>query len=146
LGSIRLYAGDTDGAKKIYLEVKPVLEKLQREQPINRWLVAALTTAEAGLGNKAAALRIAEQAWQDALKTGDPIAGPILEENLAGIEARVGEEERAITRIEHLLTIPYGAFPLTVAGLRLDPGWDPLRSHPRFKAILEGPEPKTIYQ
>ncbi|MFL6521254.1 MAG: hypothetical protein ACJ8NS_13615 [Chthoniobacterales bacterium] len=146
LGSIRFYAGDVDAAKKIYLEVKPVLEKLQREQPINRWLVNSLSTVEAGLGDKAAALRLAEQAWQDALKTGDPIAGPVLEENLASTEARVGEEERAITRIERLLTIPYGAFPLTVARLRLDPVWDPLRSHPRFKAIVEGPEPKTFYQ
>jgi serine/threonine-protein kinase len=58
----------------------------------------------------------------------------------------VGEVERALTRIERLLVTPYGAFPLTQAMLRLDPVWDPLRQHPRFKAIVEGPEPKTIYQ
>jgi hypothetical protein len=25
-------------------------------------------------------------------------------------------------------------------------GWDPLRTHPRFKALMEGPEPKTVYE
>jgi hypothetical protein len=29
--------------------------------------------------------------------------------------------------------------------LRLRWEWDPLRSDPRFKKIVEGPEPKTIY-
>ena len=76
----------------------------------------------------------------------DAVFGPLAEENLAGIEAQVGELERAIGRIERLLTTPYGAFPLTQAILRIDPIWDPLRQHPRFKAIVEGPEPKTIYQ
>ena len=69
-----------------------------------------------------------------------------MEEALAGVEAQVGEIDRAIARIERLLTTPYGAFPLTQASLRLDPTWDPLRQDPRFKAIVEGPEPKTIYR
>ncbi len=75
----------------------------------------------------------------------DPVFGSIAEEALAAVEALVGESEQAISRIERLLTTPYGAFPLTQATLRLDPIWDPLRQHPRFKAIVEGPEPKTIY-
>jgi len=34
---------------------------------------------------------------------------------------------------------------MTVANLRLGWLWDPLRQDPRFKKILAGPEPKTIY-
>lgn len=54
--------------------------------------------------------------------------------------------DAAIARIERLLPLAYGAFPLTQAKLRIEPVWDPLRSHPRFKALVEGSEPKTIYQ
>ena len=64
---------------------------------------------------------------------------------VAAVEAQVGEIDRALARIERLLITPYGAFPITLALLRLDPTWIPLRQHPRFKAIVEGPEPKTIY-
>jgi hypothetical protein len=35
-----------------------------------------------------------------------PVAAPVLEENLAIIETRVGEAERAINRLERLVTIP----------------------------------------
>ena len=76
----------------------------------------------------------------------DPVFGPIAEETLAAVEARVGEHGRSIERIERLLGSPYGAYPLTQAELRLDPTWDQLRKHPRFKAIVGGPEPKTIYE
>jgi hypothetical protein len=109
-------------------------------------LAANLAFTEAGLGNKEAAIREGERAVSLLPVSEDPVFGPGMEEALAGVEAQVGESERAITRIERLLTTPYGAFPLTQAALRLDPTWDPLRSHPRFKALVEGPEPKTIYQ
>ena len=146
LGSARLLAGDLEGAKTAFLKAKPELEKFAREQPKNFWILNALASAEAGLGNKEAALRAAEHATEVAPAADDPVFNPIAEENLAGIEARMGEPERAIARIERLLQTPYGAYPLTQAELRLEPTWDALRSHPRFKAIVEGPEPKTTYK
>ena len=93
LGSIRLYAGDIHGAEKIYLEAKPALEKLLQEQPSNRWLVGSLSTVEAGLGNKAAALAIAQKGLQVAVASGDPINAPFLEENLAS--GRSDQPDRA---------------------------------------------------
>ena len=146
LGWLRSLAGDEQGARQAYLEAKPSLELLQRQQPRNSWVAVALANCEAGLGNKEAALREAERAVSLLPASEDPMTGPRNEETLAGVEARVGELERAIVRIERLLVTPYGAFPLTLATLRLDPLWDPLRNHPRFKALVEGPEPKTIYQ
>ena len=146
LGDARSLGGNKEGAKQAYLAAKAGFEALRQEQPESPFLAANLAFTEAGLGNKEAALREAERAVSLLPVSEDPVFGPGMEEALAGVEAQVGESDRAITRIERLLTTPYGAFPLTQAALRLDPTWDPLRSHPRFKALVEGPEPKTIYQ
>ena len=146
LGSIRLLAGDVDGAKKFFLEAKPELEKFSREQPKNFWILLSLASVEAGLGNKEAALRETERALQVAAANDDPVFAPRAEESVARIEAQLGEAEAALARIERLLQLPYGAFPLTLAKLRIEPAWDPLRSHPRFKSLVEAPEPKTVYE
>ncbi len=146
LGSIRLAAGDPEGAKRAFLEAKPLLEKLCLEQPNSFWFSQTLASVEAGLGNKKAALREAERGLRVATAGDDPVFAPGVEQSVAAIEAQLGEADAAITRIERLLALAYGAFPLTQAKLRIDPAWDPLRSHPRFKAIVEGPEPKTIYK
>jgi hypothetical protein len=53
----------------------------------------------------------------------------------------VGEKNRAIPRLQHLLEIPGDIFPnhmpLTPALLRLDPIWDPLRADPAFQKLCE---------
>lgn len=145
LGSTRLLAGDREGAKRAFLEAKPLLEKSRAEQPKSFWIAQTLASVEAGLENKEAARREIERALQVAAASDDPVFAPGVEENVARIEAQLGDADAAIARIERLLPLAYGAFPLTQAKLRIDPAWDPLRAHPRFKALVDGPEPKTIY-
>lgn len=72
--------------------------------------------------------------------------GPAYEENLALVEAAVGERNRAIAILERLLKLPYnsiryGNAPLTPALLRLDPTWDPLRSDVLFQQLLAEARP-----
>jgi len=59
--------------------------------------------------------------------------GPYRVEDLAHIYVMVGEYDKAIDRLEDLLSIPG---PLSIPLLRLDPAWDPLRNHPRFQDLL----------
>ena len=145
LGRVQSLAGKKEKAQQTYLEAKSELEAVQREQATSPWVAGFVGSVEAGLGNKEAALREGERGVSLWPASEDPVYGPAAEENLAGIEALVDEPDRALALIERLVTTPYGSYPLNQAGLRLDPTWDRLRSHPRFKAIVEGPEPKTIY-
>jgi tetratricopeptide (TPR) repeat protein len=139
-------AGDKSGAKASYAQARDELEKFVREQPNNVWIVAGLANAYAGLGNQEAALREGERSIAVLSATEDPVTAPVIEEFLALTEAQVGEADRAIARLERLLTVPYGPDPITLALLRLDPAWDPLRSHPRFQKLLTQPEPKTRFE
>ncbi len=52
----------------------------------------------------------------------------------------LGEYEKAIDQLEYLLSIPHAEYLwqlISVPQLRLDPQWDSLREHPRFKLLLE---------
>ncbi len=53
----------------------------------------------------------------------------------------VGDKNRAIPRSQHLWEIPYTNF-LTLALLRFDPRWDPLRGDPRFEKLAASSTPK----
>jgi serine/threonine-protein kinase len=55
-------------------------------------------------------------------------------EELAAVYVQLGRQDEAIDQLEYLLTVPSY---LTVASLRIDPTWDPLRDHPRFHKLLE---------
>jgi len=56
---------------------------------------------------------------------------PGSETTLAQIQARFGDHDAAIDALPHLLEVPAG---LTIANLKLDPFWDPLRKDPRFQS------------
>jgi hypothetical protein len=71
--------------------------------------------------------------WQTAVLKADAYQGPLLAENRARILAQAGGAEAALDEIEKLLAGPSW---LSVHTLRLDPRWDPIRNHPRFKGLL----------
>jgi hypothetical protein len=75
---------------------------------------------DAGLGDKAAALALSEQAMAVNPIRKDAVDGPVAIEILARV-ARFGEPDRAIGTLEKLLSIPYsGAMgePITPAAAR----------------------------
>ncbi len=90
----------------------------------------------AGLGKKEAALRAARAAVEIMPMTRDLIVGAFYLARLARTEAQVGEAGSAITHLEQLMSSASGE-TVSLATLRIDPVWDPLRSDGRFKALLE---------
>jgi serine/threonine-protein kinase len=90
--------------------------------------------ALAYMGRKAEAIREGERGLALVPPAGDGYTGPYAEHLLARIYILVGEQEKALDRLEPLLRTPYYLSP---GWLRIDPEFDPLRKHPRFRKLVE---------
>jgi serine/threonine-protein kinase len=90
------------------------------------------------LGRNADALRLSRQAADTISLEKDALAGASFQIGLAQIEARAGAPEEAIKRLRRLLSIPAGG--ASIAALKIDPVWDPIRNRPDFQQLLSGTE------
>jgi hypothetical protein len=143
LGWAQEVAGDHAAAQESWRQARSELEPFLKEQPENDALIGDLALTNMGLGDKVAALALAEKATAVIPIEKDALDGPTPIEILARVTARMGEPDRAIAALQKLLSIPYeGAtptgVPLTPALLRLDPMFDPLRNDPRFQKLASG--------
>ena len=140
IGFAQLRSGDKAAANQTLLQARSDLELLKQRDANNPELVAHLGAVNAYLGGKETALRQAENAVALLPASQDAVIGPALEEDLARVEAEVGENDRAIARLQKLLKTPYSSVshtgPITPALLRLHPSWDPLRGDPRFEKLI----------
>jgi TolB-like protein/Tfp pilus assembly protein PilF len=147
LGWAQEVAGDHSAAQETWRQVRIEQESFLKEQPDNFRLMGDLALTDMALGDKTAALTLAERAVAANPIEKDAQLGPNLLEFFARVAAGVGEPDRAIDALQKLLSIPYfspiaSPSPLTPALLRLDPMFDPLRKDPRFQKLVASPAPK----
>ena len=127
MGETRLAQAAADSALR-------VLGARLRERPDDAQLYRALSWAHALLGNKEEAIREAQRAVELLPISRDAVDGPGYVRNLGNMYARFGEVDAAIEQYERYLS---GPAPESIKYIRLDPGIDPVRDHPRFQALLE---------
>ncbi|UCE38789.1 MAG: tetratricopeptide repeat protein, partial [Thermoplasmata archaeon] len=128
------YMKNKELAKKYYDDARSILESKINERPEHGRFYSTLGMAYAGLGRKEDAVREGNLAVEILPVSKEAMRGPYRVEDLARIYVMVGEYNDAINTIEYLLSKP-GL--LSIPLLQLDPSWDPLRDHPRFKKLLE---------
>ena len=134
-----LLAGQTEAAKSAGEEALPLLEARLRERPDDTLAMRELSWVYLAIGRNADALRLSREAADLISIEKDASSGPVFQNGLAQIEARAGAPEEAIKRLRHLLSIPAGTIA-SVARLKIDPVWDPIRNRPDFQQLLSGPE------
>src|SRR2546430_9461382 len=133
--TIRALAGDFTGAQADGEKARQLLEERLRERPDERVSMRELIWVYVALKRDADALKLARQAVdllppeKDALLGNSNLAG------LAEVEARTGAASDAIAILRRLLTIPAGE-TVSIARLKIDPVWDPIRNDPGFQQLL----------
>ena len=117
-----------------YLKARRIVEAEIAANDEDARLHASLSQVLAGLGEDGPARKEAERAVDLMSESRDAIVGTLILQNLAAIYAETDETAKAIGLLRELLTKPSNT---TVALLRMDPRWDPLRKDPRFQALLK---------
>jgi tetratricopeptide (TPR) repeat protein len=137
--ALSVLAGQTEAAKSMGEEALPLLEARLRERSDDTFAMTELSWVYVALGRNADALRLSRQAADSLPIEKDAQSGPAFQLGLAQIEAHAGAPEEAIKRLRHLLSIPAG-LEVSIALLKIDPVFDPIRNRPDFQQLLSGPE------
>jgi len=125
--------GDDTKAREAFLKAKSIFAeqaKLKSDEPEFH---IHLAKVNAWLGDKDAALAEAQRAMELRPESRDAFEGPQITAQVAEVYSILGDKDEAIEMLEGLLNRPS---EVTVATLKLDPAWDPLRNDPRFQALL----------
>ena len=135
---IHLLANDAASATDEIDKARGFVEAQLRARP-NETSLIQLAWINLALRNNAEALRLATQAAQAAPVEKDALLGAAILTGLAQIQARAGEPAAAVKTLQRLLAMPAGSC-VSIAQLKIDPIWDPIRNDPGFQQLLAGKE------
>jgi TolB-like protein/Tfp pilus assembly protein PilF len=133
--ALRVLAGDLIGAQAETEKARQLLEERLRERPNEISSMTRLSWIYLALKRDREAINLAQQAADLLPPEKDALEGNILQAGLAETKARAGATVDAIAILRRLLTIPAGE-SVSIARLKIDPVWDPIRNDPGFQQLL----------
>ncbi|HZS18436.1 MAG TPA: hypothetical protein VFA51_10955 [Candidatus Udaeobacter sp.] len=136
---IRLLASDPRRAQIDAEKARDLLEARLREHRQDFRALRALSWVYLALDRKADAIKIAQQTLELLPPEKDAVLGSGNLAALAEIQAQTGADKAAVENLKKLLSIPAGE-TISIARLKIDPVWDPIRNDPGFQQLLVGKE------
>jgi serine/threonine protein kinase/Tfp pilus assembly protein PilF len=109
-----------------------ILEGEIRTHPEDSRMHSSLGIAYAGFGRKADAIREGQRGVDLMPVSKEFLRGAYRLWDLAKIYTMVGESEKALDLLQQLISMPSD---FSIAWIRSDPTWAPLRNNPRFKKL-----------
>ena len=137
--AIRVLSGGLNGAEAETEKARQLLEERLRERPNEISSITQLSWVYLALKRDRESINLARKAADLLPPEKDALDGNILQAGLAELEVRTGAASDAIAILRRLLTIPAGE-TVSVARLKIDPVWDPIRNDPDFQQLLAGKE------
>jgi TolB-like protein/Tfp pilus assembly protein PilF len=125
--------GDDAAARAAFLKAKTILEEQLKQKADDADLRVQFAKLLAWLGEKDTAIAEAQRAIDLRPESKDAFEGPEIAEQVAQVYTILGDNARAISLLDELLSRPS---EVTSQSLKLDPAWDPLRNDPAFQALF----------
>jgi serine/threonine-protein kinase len=140
--------GNNDAAVKAFAAARPEMDKRAFADPTEGLQLSALAMIDAGLGRKEQAVQEATRATELTTYKVNNFLAPTVNCHLAVVYAWTGQNDFAIAKLSELVKKPangVGIAQPTYGDFQLNPLWDPLRSDPRFEALVQRLAPSTSH-
>jgi TolB-like protein len=144
-GEIALLRGDNVTAHAELAHARDIFAASVSEAPDVPDRHAVLGLVCALLGEKQRAISEGMRAVELRPESQDALDGAVFSAVLALVYVRVGENDRALVLLQHLLAVPgavdSASYSITLNDLKFRWEWDPLRNDPRFQKLVAQEHP-----
>ena len=133
--AVHVIAGDFAGAQADAEKATPLLEEQLRDRPHDVLTKTELSWVYLAQKRSADAMKLAQESAALLPPAKDLLVGNHILAGQAMIASRTGATAQAVANLRRVLSVPAGQ-AASIARLKIDPVWDPIRNDPEFQQLL----------